>query len=145
MLHQLYYRYIKNVQYRKVQYCNRYSSVLTIYECLINGLANIFNHNLVEMYQQDAMTSKKMATYQRQLVFDLIFLLENIVLLIFGCMADVHPLNDFNTLKWFIPVNFAMHFCGLGMKIIYYKFFHLWKDKYELTMGRRFFLCLSDW
>ena len=48
--------------------------------------------------------------------------------MIFGCITDVHPLNDIKTLKWFIPVTLGLHFFGLGMKLVYYKFFHLWKD-----------------
>jgi hypothetical protein len=41
------------------------------YVCLINGLANIFSHNLITIYQtEDFVADEKMSTFSRQVVFD---------------------------------------------------------------------------
>ena len=69
-----------------------------------------------------------MSTFKRQAVFDLIFLLENVLLLTFGCLADISPLNDIHTMQYFILSIIGFHFLGLSLKLVYYKFYHLWKD-----------------
>ena len=104
------------------------SSEDQVYSCIINGLANIFNHNLIEIPKNNLGRNKTKQTFFRQFLFDLIFLIENIVLMVFGCSAGVHPLNDLKTMAWFVPGNFCLHFLGLSLKIVYYKCFHLWKE-----------------
>ena len=93
-----------------------------LYACLINGLSNIFSHNFVRMYEQgDKAVKGKMFTFTRQFVFDMIFLIENIVLMSVGCSADIAPLNDINTIKWFVTAILLFHLLGLAQKITYYK------------------------
>ena len=80
-----------------------------------------------------------MSTFKRQVIFDLTFLVENIVMLMFGCLTDIEPLNEMSTIQWFVGTVLMFHMIGLVLEVIYYTVFHLWKDinvKIDLCNGR---------
>eukprot|EP00092_Neocalanus_flemingeri_P035017 GFUD01038105.1.p1 GENE.GFUD01038105.1~~GFUD01038105.1.p1 ORF type:complete len:802 (-),score=121.00 GFUD01038105.1:102-2483(-) len=101
----------------------------TLYLCVLNGLANIFSHNFV-YFEDDNSSSPNLhiPTFCRQLIFDAVFLVENICFVIFGCLSNIKPLDDPKVMVWIIFIIFGSHFAGLLIKILYYKFLHVWKD-----------------
>ena len=71
----------------------------------------------------------KITTFMRQLIFDIIFLAENITITIIAIMnIPVKPFSDINEQSRLFAILFFIHFLGLILKIMYYKFFHIWKD-----------------
>ena len=99
--------------------------------CLINGLANIFIVNLVYVsFNKEKLLEKKFKeSFKRQTIGDSIFLLENITCIAFGVVsATVAPLNDTKVRNILILIIVACHFLGLMLKIIYYKYLHMWSE-----------------
>ena len=100
---------------------------------LVNGLANIYCHNYVDTKteQKTKCFMKKIPSFKRQSVFDMVFLLENIAIAIRASLDDqipVKPFDDFHARSQLFAWLFFIHFTGLSLKLIYYKFFHIWKD-----------------
>ena len=65
-----------------------------------NGLANIYIHNWIRMDPLLIPFKKPLqhvSTLCRQLMFDLVFISENIILLGIGKQANLGPVYDFNT------------------------------------------------
>eukprot|EP00092_Neocalanus_flemingeri_P002492 GFUD01002668.1.p1 GENE.GFUD01002668.1~~GFUD01002668.1.p1 ORF type:complete len:898 (+),score=192.55 GFUD01002668.1:90-2783(+) len=100
------------------------------YVSLLNGLANVFINNFVNvsLNNQKTLGKKKKKSFYRQTVGDLIFLLENIICVVFGCLTDVDPINNPITMTYFVSIVFTCHIVGLLLKIFYYKILHLWAD-----------------
>ena len=98
--------------------------------CFMNGLANVFINNFVHisLNNQKSLGKKKKKTFYRQTIGDLIFLIENIICVVLGCMTDVDPINNRVTMTYFVSTIFLCHIIGLLLKIFYYKFLHIWKD-----------------
>ena len=87
---------------------------------------NNFIHVSINRYKQLGL--KKRKTFFRQLFGDLVFLIQNVVLVSLGLTVDVKPLNDPRTAKYLSCGIFGCHLVGLLLKILYYKYFHIWKD-----------------
>ena len=113
---------------------------------IINGLANVFIFNYVYVSFNKAKRTKRKSreSFARQTVADVIFLIENIICVIFGSFVVVEPLNN-ETLKMrLISTIFVCHFLGLILKIVYYKHLHIWKEltpeftRKERTIKRKF-------
>lgn len=71
-----------------------------------NGLANIYIHNWIRMDPLLIPFKKPLqhvSTLCRQLMFDLVFISENIILLGIGKQANVGPVHDLYT-KFLYPV-----------------------------------------
>ena len=113
--------------------------------CLLNGIANIYLHNRIT-YMDSKTEKQRMAlkfenpcvqemswykikkhTFWRQAIFNLIFVSENmfIIILLQTVIPGVVPV----ILLILIPVG---HLLGIILNIAYYKFFHLWKDSFSL-------------
>ena len=45
-----------------------------------------------------------------------------------GLTIDVKPLNDPTTATYLGCGIFSCHLIGLFIKVVYYKYFHIWKD-----------------
>ena len=67
--------------------------------------------------------TKIRTTFWRQILFNAIFILENIVVVIWASfeLQDQVPVS----ILVFVPLG---HFIGLIFHVIYYQYFHLWKD-----------------
>ena len=100
------------------------------YVCLVNGLANIFINNFVNisLNRFKHIGAKKKKTFHRQICGDLLFFLQNVVMVGLGLTIDVKPMNDPITAASVAGVIFGCHFLGLAIKVVYYKYFHIWKD-----------------
>ena len=100
------------------------------YVCLLNGLANIFINNFinVSLNRFKHIGQKKRKTFVRQFFGDLLFFLQNLIFVICGLMVNIKPLNEAKTATILTCAIFACHFAGIILKIVYYKQFHIWKD-----------------
>jgi len=101
-----------------------------IYVCLLNGLANIFICNFINVSfnRYKHIGTKKKKTFHRQVCGDVLFLVQNIVMVCLGLTVDVKPLNNPTTAKYLGCAILTCHLIGLFVKVIYYKYFHIWKD-----------------
>eukprot|EP00092_Neocalanus_flemingeri_P000294 GFUD01000314.1.p1 GENE.GFUD01000314.1~~GFUD01000314.1.p1 ORF type:complete len:859 (-),score=190.48 GFUD01000314.1:80-2656(-) len=97
---------------------------------LMNGLANVFINNFVHvsLNNQKSLGRKKKKSFYRQTIGDIIFLVENIICVVFGCSTNVAPINSPLTMTYLVSTIFACHIVGLLLKIFYYKFMHIWKN-----------------
>jgi hypothetical protein len=100
------------------------------YVCLLNGVANIFNNNFITIPMDTFknLGKKKRKTFWRQLVGDLIFVTQNVFMTSLIFKIDAPPLNHPITAwsVWGIIISFQI--CGLILKVLYYKYFHIWRD-----------------
>eukprot|EP00092_Neocalanus_flemingeri_P012384 GFUD01013352.1.p1 GENE.GFUD01013352.1~~GFUD01013352.1.p1 ORF type:complete len:1191 (+),score=213.83 GFUD01013352.1:87-3659(+) len=99
--------------------------------CLINGLSNIFLHNYIDLddlaKDKEEETVRWKATLARQLLFDFIFIVENLILAFIGSMNDQIDIpQKEETFHFLIITIFCCHFLGLIFKFIYYKKLHAW-------------------
>ena len=108
----------------------------TLHHCLLNGIGNIYIHNYI-IYMDEKKMKEKMKrrtvnngpnirkTFYRQVIFNGIFILENTVVVAYALsnryMNDQIP----GVLLGLIPFGQLM---GLLFHVIYYQFFHLWKE-----------------
>jgi hypothetical protein len=101
-----------------------------IYICLLNGLANIFINNFINVSfnRYKHIGTKKKKTFHRQLCGDLLFLAQNVVMVCLGLSVNVKPLNNPTTATYLGCAILSCHLIGLFVKVIYYKHFHIWKD-----------------
>ena len=100
------------------------------YVCLLNGLANIFicNSINISIKNYNFLGMKKRKTFYRQLFGDLIFLIQNAIMVGLGLTVDIKPFNNSRTAKYISSSILTCHMVGLVLKILYYKYFHIWKD-----------------
>lgn len=92
-----------------------------------NGLANIYIHNWIRMDPLLIPFTKPLqhvSTLVRQLVFDLIFVVENVTLLILALNSNVKELNENRFTFSFILLGFTL--VGLILKCVYYRYLHIW-------------------
>jgi hypothetical protein len=100
-------------------------SMRLMYNCMINGVSNLYLHNLILMEVTHGKTRKSSdSTFFRQVLFDSIFVMENMVIVtLLYVMSE--PLGFQTKQLLFI---FFGHIVGLMMKWMYYSLFHLWRN-----------------
>ena len=91
-----------------------------LYNCLINGFCNIYVHNFVSFENNK---NERCHTFLRQFIFNAIFILENTVIIILFLTG----IKDADIPKVILTVGIGFPF-GVCLKLIYYKFYHLWKN-----------------
>ncbi len=92
-----------------------------------NGLANIYIHNWIRMDPLLVPFSKPLqhvSTLVRQLLFDLIFVAENVTLLTIALNSNVKELHEYRVS--FAVVLMAFVLVGLILKAVYYRYLHIW-------------------
>ena len=69
---------------------------------------NVFINNFVHisLNNQKSLGKKKKKTFYRQMIGDLIFMIENIICVIFGCLTDVDPINNPLMMTYFVSTIF---------------------------------------
>ena len=99
----------------------------TLFDNFINGIANIYFHNKINQYVEEdksGRTQVKALDFGQQLFMELIILLENTAML-------VTVIVTFQTNKLAICLmtgSFSLYILGVALKMVYYKFFYIWKD-----------------
>lgn len=92
-----------------------------------NGLANIYIHNWIRMDPLLIPFSKPLqhvSTLMRQLVFDLVFAAENVILLAIGLNSNITELQENQYAFAFVLLGFTL--VGLVLKCVYYRYLHIW-------------------
>ena len=87
-----------------------------------NGLANIYIHNWIRMDPlliQNAKPLQHVSTLCRQLVFDLIFIAENVTLLCIALNSNVIELQEKKVELGITLMGFTI--LGLVLKCVYYR------------------------
>lgn len=92
-----------------------------------NGLANIYIHNWIRMDPLLIPNKKPLqhvSTLVRQFIFDTIFVVENVTLLVIAVNSNVKELNEQKFAFGVILLGFT--FIGLILKCVYYRYLHIW-------------------
>ena len=105
-----------------VKLSKRRTKFQTIYQCILNGISNLYLWNLVLPLPNGEKKAEKMLhfqTFQHQAIVDSIFFLENVIIVILaGFLVHEIPI----ALLVFV---ICVHLIGLILKSTYYKFFHI--------------------
>ena len=101
-----------------------YNDKRVFFQSLLNGICNLYMHNLIlplpgKDKKNKARGKTLNQTFQRQLVVDSTFMLENLVIVLVVALriSDIWPLLGFII---------GGQVLGLLLKGSYYKFFHIW-------------------
>ncbi|XP_040571622.1 uncharacterized protein [Lepeophtheirus salmonis] len=92
-----------------------------------NGLANIYIHNWIRMDPLLIPFTKPLqhvSTFIRQLIFDIIFVSENVVLLVIALTSDIKELQENRVTFAVVLLGFTL--VGLILKCVYYRYLHIW-------------------
>merc|ERR1719347_1269939 len=92
-----------------------------------NGLSNIYIHNWIRMDPLLLPWSKPLqhvSTLVRQLLFDMIIIVENCILLGFALNSPIVELIENRTV--FVIVLLGFQLVGLILKCVYYRYLHIW-------------------
>ena len=96
--------------------------IKTVYHCFINGVCNLYLHMEIMKISSENELSNHRGTLSRQVIFDMIFFLENAFIV---CMSYIALPTDLPIqLLIFIMIS---QVSGFVMKWIYYYYFHIWK------------------
>ena len=107
------------------------------YHCLVNGISNLYLHNWINhidssTQRRKTINVKKNGTMLRQTIFDIIFLVENFVILIVAGIRFPECL----TISFLITAG-TCQCIGIILKMVYYKKFHIWKDAIKQQRSKK--------
>jgi len=94
-----------------------------------NGLANVYIHNWIRMdplLKPGTKPRQHVSTLVRQVVFDLVFFVENVLLLVYAIHCENPVREVVNSKAEFIGVLLGFIFLGLILKWVYYQYIHIW-------------------
>ena len=110
---------------------NREWSRAAVWQAILNGISNLYLHNLILPLPTEEKKNKPKSvnqTHQRQVLVDTVFIIENILVVVlvfaFGLIPDIWKTGLF----WLLPFIVLGQFFGLLLKGAYYQFFHIWSD-----------------
>ena len=97
------------------------SCVSSVYQCILNGISNIYLHTLIlPLDYETNNTRKNHRTWGRQMFVDAVFTIENFIVASAACFL----IEDFPTP---LPIGaFFGHAFGVFLKWLYYCKFHVW-------------------
>ncbi|TRY70108.1 hypothetical protein TCAL_15011 [Tigriopus californicus] len=112
--------------------------LLAVHNSLINGLANLYVHNNLEIFIQHqtkvesppsyGASDVRQRTLIRQVLCDAVILIENAMMLSF-VMSKVDSKSDrVEEATILAVVVVALYICGMGMKIFFYCWCHPWAE-----------------
>ena len=97
-----------------------------IFQSILNGISNLYMNNLIlplPPKEKKKQVKRNNRSFKRQLAVDGTFLVENLAIILFAALRlDV---NDVWPLLVFV---FLGQLFGTLLKVIYYKFFHIWSS-----------------
>ena len=100
-----------------------------VYHCMINGICNLYIHNWVKeikpSYNQE---NKRKETAFKQFLFELIFVVENLAILVTSYLSYNEYLPT-----GFLTGIFVAHCFGICLKCIYYYQFHIWSNVHTFS------------
>ena len=121
-----------------------------MHHCLINGICNVYVHiwvkqicNIVNTMQNTSTRDNKLirrryrkndGTVFRQTLFDAIFVIENLIILLLAHFTFYEELPS--GLMIFIALS---QYVGIGLKTIYYSKFHIWSNSFTFEKSKQQF------
>ena len=100
------------------------SKGMAVYQSILNGISNLYVNNL--MHPLPSKWKKKYQnkrSFKRQLIVDILFVVENFtIILLAGLVLNIDEVWPFLV---FAPL---AQLCGLLLKVIYYRFLHIWSS-----------------
>ena len=100
------------------------SKGMAVYQSILNGISNLYVNNL--MLPLPSKWEKKYQnkrSFKRQLIVDILFVVENFtIILLAGLVLNIDEVWPFLV---FVPL---AQLCGLLLKVIYYRFLHIWSS-----------------
>ena len=100
------------------------SKGMAVYQSILNGISNLYVNNL--MLPLPSKWKKKYQnkrSFKRQLIVDILFVVENFtIILLAGLVLNIDEVWPFLV---FVPL---AQLCGLLLKVIYYRFLHIWSS-----------------
>ena len=107
------------------------NSLQKFYQCLLNGISNIFLFNDIlplprEGRTQNRSEKQREGTKKRQVLVDAILAFESIILIIISAslVKGIPP--------FLITTVATLHALGLILKVVYYKNLHIWSGRQKL-------------
>ena len=94
----------------------------------INAVANTYQYNGIISFSA-SIKSTKGHTAKRQVAYDLVFFIENAVLAAFGYALDI---DSYDAKNYILHGATVAYIVGIILKLVYYKFLHLWSDLIEI-------------
>ena len=102
------------------------AAAAAIFQSVLNGISNLYMNNLIlplPPKEKKKQVKQSNRSFKRQLAVDGTFLVENLAIILFAALRlDV---NDVWPLLVFV---FLGQLCGTLLKVLYYKFFHIWSS-----------------
>ena len=123
--------------------------LLVLLNCLLNGMANIYVHNNLEKksfdrkslkYDDahnaafDITTDERQRTFVRQVIFDLVFFVENALMMYLARFTATKTPNFSDIYSGILIVVSVTYFIGTLLKVVFYMWCHPWS---ELIRPRR--------
>ena len=106
-------------------------SRVAVWQAILNGISNLYLHNLILPLPKEGEKNKPKRTNQtllRQVLVDTVFIIENILVVILAFVFGLIPDISRTGLNWFLAFIILGQFFGLLLKCAYYKFFHIWSN-----------------
>ena len=147
LLHFIFSDSVKQCYRRKDQFCSAWlrQLMLVMHNCLINGLANLYIHNNLEIFVQYDENSQsrsrkksigyeeatyappdsRQPTFLRQFLVDSIFFMENVTMIVLAKDTKTFPRID-KSYNIILYVIIACYLSSLLLKFLYYWYFHPW-------------------
>ena len=106
------------------------ANMIIAYQCLINGIGNVYIHNwIVNYHSRQFGVDEKKTTLLRQLITELIFAAENIAIVVMTSRSE----NLQNLPRVVLNIILVFHLLGIFLKIVYYHFWHIWSYAFDVV------------
>ena len=115
---------------------DRRQALLILENCLVNGLANIYMHNNLNIQADESKTSQQESSMIRQISVDTLILIENVVMLWLGSNTETSTYT-FKESYWIIVLVVAVSYTlSMTLKILFYCYCHPWSKLIQPQSGK---------
>ena len=106
------------------KYLRKDLNIATLFDNLLNAIANIYFHNKINRFSEEKSGNPKALEFGSKWIMEFVIFLENIGMLIVVLIKFAD-----NPLAIGIMIgSFCLHILGNLLKLMYYQFFYIWKD-----------------
>ena len=120
---------IEEDEEKRTNWFKRFKTKMNIlYQCLMNGIGNVYIHNWIVNYHSRHCEEKK-TTFLRQVIMEMIFALENIAIVV---MSSTNQYLK-NLPRSILVIILVLHLFGIVLKVIYYNSCHMWADAFDVV------------
>jgi hypothetical protein len=107
------------------------ANVSILYQCLINGIANLYIHNWIVKHTSRQFLAERKTTFLRQVIIDFIFAIENIFVVVMVLNSNLPYLK--NLPRSILVIILLFHLLGIILKVIYYHAWHMWAYAFNVV------------